>query len=36
MAAQARAAAPAEVTPPSFEGGTSTVQVTANGSIQVE
>jgi len=36
MAAQARAAAPAEVTPPTFEGGTSTVQVAANGSIQVE
>ena len=36
MAAQARAAAPAEVTPPTFEGGTSTVQVSANGSVQVE
>jgi predicted secreted protein len=36
MAAQARAAAPAEVTPPTFEGGTSTVQVSASGSIQVE
>jgi predicted secreted protein len=36
MAAQARAAAPAEVTPATFEGGTSTVQVSANGSIQVE
>jgi predicted secreted protein len=36
MMAQARAAAPAEVAPPAFEGGTSTVQVAANGSIQVE
>jgi predicted secreted protein len=36
MAAQARVAAPAEVTPPTFEGGTSTVQVSANGSIQVD
>jgi predicted secreted protein len=37
MVAQARAAAaPAEVTPPTFEGGTSTVQVTASGGIQVE
>ncbi len=36
MAAQARAAASAEVAPPTFEGGTSTVQVTVNGSIQVE
>jgi predicted secreted protein len=36
IAAQARAAAPAEVAPPTFEGGTSTVQVAANGSIEVE
>ena len=36
MVAQARAAAAAEVTPPTFEGGASTVQVSANGSIQVE
>jgi predicted secreted protein len=36
MAAQARMAAPAEVTPPAFEGGTSTVRVAASGSIQVE
>jgi predicted secreted protein len=35
MMAQARAAA-TEVAPPVFEGGTSTVQVAANGSIQVE
>ncbi len=36
MLAQARAATPAEVAPPAFEAGTSTVQVAANGSIQVE
>jgi predicted secreted protein len=36
MIAQARAAAPAEVAPPTFEGGTSTVQVSANGTVQVE
>jgi predicted secreted protein len=36
MVAQARAGAAAEVTPPTFEAGTSTAQVQANGSIQVE
>jgi predicted secreted protein len=36
MAERAMAAAPASVPPPSFEGGTSTVQVSANGSIEVE
>jgi predicted secreted protein len=36
MIAQRAQAAPAEVAPPSFEGGTSTVQVSVNGTVEVE
>jgi predicted secreted protein len=36
MAMARAAAAPAEVAPPTFEAGTSMVQVSVNGTVEVE